>query len=657
MSISYTITPIRCGGAGVGVVSAPNLFSFTRNTTRNVETTRATVVIISTHSNLTINTRGTFGTTSTHKVSGVVITSGVSSRHTSFCGSFGNVTTGFNADIYPVIVPVVASNGIITCCGVVARGTFTCDNTGTAPIRFDRSSTTEFSTVGRMFGRTITNASRRVVSGCFSNRRLATRSGLGNLHVNITSNSMVPIFTLDKLDNRTYSRLLSFVTSIYPTPSSRCTVYSSRPVRLATSTGNSLTTVYFGAITSPFVNGLSFFGILDNGLATNTRVIGTSANRSRELNGVIAVFNTGRASTTRVPTNSVNTTIGLSNFGANSALYGTSGVVGTSNIGAPRTACSVTTGTIGGNSRRGVTLNFTELYRRSPDLGFHMGGRARRRVVDNLNRRRVSITITGLGAGFTISIRLTPPGVTCERAVAGGISTRKHRGGRDNNRNRFNSIFVRFRPYAYRGLRFTREMINNSIPGGFFPTIRGKLGRYVRGNILTNCPVINVGTALCSNSCRPMSSDRVDFGVTTSVTFGRNMAGTNPVLLRPVSAIQILYGSRTVNSIVNSVGGHHNHILKVGPINSNVRRVISRVPSTRVAAFSATVHRVARKENSFASRFTECREYPRRITRGVVSRDRTRWTFTRVGYFQTTIMELTTLLFLVGWGIICSLFV
>lgn len=188
------------------------------------------------------------------------------------------------------------------------------------------------------------------------------------------------------------------------------------------------------------MNGVSFFGIISNGLTPSATTCGFHANRVRGVNGVMFMGNTGRRSTPTVVTNSVNIIAGVTNIGANSALYSPGGVLGLTKISFPGPYLSVTIGISGGNRRRGITTNLAELVRRSPAVAFTLGGRAERRILSNLNRRRLSMVISGLGGGFNMSMALRLPGITCHRAVEGPMRTRNGRGGRSNNRNRFNSI-------------------------------------------------------------------------------------------------------------------------------------------------------------------------------------------------------------------------
>lgn len=168
-------------------------------------------------------------------------------------------------------------------------------------------------------------------------------------------------------------------------------------------------------------------------------------------------------------------------------------------------------------------------------------------------------------------------------------------------------------------------MINKTIPGGCFPTIRGKLHSYITGKFTTNCPVMNLGTALCSNSCRPISSSRVTFGATTSLTCGGTVPGTNITVLRPVNALATCVPSRGLNSVVNSIAGHHNEILNVNTSRrGNVRRLATRIPVTRVNSFAAILHSIATNEKRCALSFTHCRRTPRPITSGMVTSHTTR---------------------------------
>lgn len=218
-----------------------------------------------------------------------------------------------------------------------------------------------------------------------------------------------------------------------------------------------------------------------------------------------------------------------------------------------------------------------------------------------------------------MSIGLRSLGITCERAMGKGSSIRKGRGGRSNNRNRCKSMGVGFREDGG-SFRFARRVFKKSMPGRCVPTMRGNLGSSVLGKMLTKFPIAGVGTALCSNSCRSISSSRVTFGVTTDLTFEGNVRRTRPILLRPVVDLGVAVPRRCVNSIVNSVGGEEKGVLNVRPLNGKGRMVCTRTPRTRAFGCTVSLESVARNEKCFRVRVRGCSRIPCRVTREVVTR-------------------------------------
>ncbi len=170
--------------------------------------------------------------------------------------------------------------------------------------------------------------------------------------------------------------------------------------------------------------------------------------------------------------------------------------------------------------------------------------------------------------------------------------------------------------------------INNSVPNGFVPTIRGNMGRNLLGNTITNCPMRNIGVRICSNSFRPISSSRMTFGVTNSHTFHRTVTRTGPSLLRPVVRMGVSVPSDCVNTIANSLGRHHNHILNVR-VRSGLRVVATRMPVTRLFRCPTRLHDLANSHKDCRVRFIHCSVMPSRVTGGVTRDHRDRLTVRR----------------------------
>lgn len=222
------------------------------------------------------------------------------------------------------------------------------------------------------------------------------------------------------------------------------------------------------------------------------------------------------------------------------------------------------------------------------------------------------------------------PRITCHRAVHRGIaSIRNGRTGRSNNHNRCNRIIVSvcpLRPNSGPGnCRFVGSVGNNMVPNRCVPTISGNVRRRLGTNPLTNCPMMSVNVHLRFNSCRSISSSRLTFGLTTSVTFGRNFGGTGPILLRPVVGIRMRAPRRGANSIVNSLDHHHNVLGNRRSRIANIG-VRTRMPLSRVFKCTARLHSLAGNHTSCAVRFLGCSRTPDGITRTMV-RTHNGWTW------------------------------
>lgn len=192
-------------------MSTPNLFSFRNNTTRTIETTRTILVIASTNSNISINARGTFHTTRGGNTTGFFTIAGASSSREGFCGAFSTLGRICNGGLYPAVVPCVRNGVAGYCIGLVANVTFSCSRgNGTAGIPMPRSDIVR--RVASTFVRTITAASSTLVRGFFRNRGFAGRRVLGNLYVNVFSNSVCPMCTMSNLAYTNISRLLCNLT-------------------------------------------------------------------------------------------------------------------------------------------------------------------------------------------------------------------------------------------------------------------------------------------------------------------------------------------------------------------------------------------------------------------------------------------------------------
>lgn len=470
--------------------------------------------------------------------------------------------------------------------------------------------------------RTITRASSILVRGCLRKRMVSPSRVVRTLQRKAVGTKVIPILYNSTFGGENVRLLLSTIMSCLPTPVSiptvRKTLPGNRLTRHPTSSRTPLTTLTFGVVTSP-CNHLAFIQICSKILGGNDCVCGTAGSGGRQVSHLVILGTSSHVRIRRLETKSLNTTVKLERAFANSAVYSPKRPVILRSLFIPRPIVSITMRPGAGRSVSGLSGTLRSLSRRSPAFHIDASPRAGRAIVTKVKRLRLSVLMSQVLQRFGIRTGVKTPRITCQRAVHRTAGTRNHFVHRDNNGKRCNRIIMRIRPQRRKdNFRFISGVMKKAVPGRCVPPTRRNVGRTYRSNVLTKCPMVSLGIALASKSCRRMSSSRVTFGVTKSVTVGRTIVGTSPILLRPVVGIRIRIPRSFLNSIVKSLGSQHNRVRNVKS-RTNITGIATSIPLTRVFNCTASVHSGARNQNVFSVRFDRCNRIPQGITRTVVS--------------------------------------
>lgn len=434
-----------------------------------------------------------------------------------------------------------------------------------------------------------------------------------------------PMFYKSTCEGGNIRLLLSTIISCLPTPASVPTVGNmlsgNRRSRERSSSRRPFSTLTFGVVASPFINGLTFFEICSKVVRKKSCILGSAGNGEREVNHVLRVRTGAERRVARMCTKSVTTTMKLGSAAAKSALYSPTRPVVLRSVRFPRPIVSITVRPGSGTTRRGVNVTLRGLTRRSPAFEIGASRRAKRAVVSNVNRLRLRVVISELLERFGIRTGINTPRITCERAVARPMSIRCGCSGRSNNENRCKRIGVEIVPRSPKAnCGFRGGAINKSMPGRCIKPASTNVRNTVTSNVITKCPIISITIRLCSNSCRRISSSRVTFGVTNSVTVGSTLGGNGSMLLRPFFGIRIIAPRRCVKSIVNKLGSGENLVRNVRT-ESNTRIVGTFIPLSRVFKCSARLESAARNHTACAVVFSRCRRIPTSITGGVTRKE------------------------------------
>ena len=212
-----------------------------------------------------------------------------------------------------------------------------------------------------------------------------------------------------------------------------------------------------------------------------------------------------------------------------------------------------------------LTGALNRLNEEDPSVGFEQNADTREMLLHGQGEIHLRVALEKLKSRYNVSVVSAAPSVPYRETIRASVSQHGRFKRQTGGHGMFGDVHVDIAPRPRgEGFAFTDKIVGGAIPKQFIPAVEAGIREYAgRGPL--GFPVVDFGVVLTDGQFHAVDSNEMSFKLAARVAMTEGMPRCSPVLLEPISRVEIDVPAEYTNKVHGLISGRRGQILGFQP--------------------------------------------------------------------------------------------
>lgn len=423
-----------------------------------------------------------------------------------------------------------------------------------------------------------------------------------------TSLKLVPVFCGAALKNKGIQPLLDGIVDFLPSPLDVPAVEGVDPntgqVKKSTPSGRSPLAALVFKVMMDQGRRLNYVRVYSGRLSTGDEVFNPTKQAKEKVARILAMHANKRERIDEAGVGNIVGVVGLKASTTGDTLCDPSNAIVLEPIDAYEPVISVAVEPKTHADQEKIDLALSKLEAEDPTFRVKHDDDTGQVIISGMGELHLEILVGRLRREFNTQVNVGKPHVVCKetvkRAAHAAAVFEKEIGG-DRH---FGEVVLEVSPRKRgKGNRFVNSLPDESLPAEFVPAIEQGVMESLENGVLLGYPVVDVAVALVGGTYRETVSSHLAFKVAASMACKDALQKSNPVLLEPIMAAEILVPEDFMGDVIGDVsarGGKIENLEQRGKI----QIIKAMMPLSKMFGYSTALRSATQGRGTFTIHFS-----------------------------------------------------
>lgn len=160
------------------------------------------------------------------------------------------------------------------------------------------------------------------------------------------------------------------------------------------------------------------------------------------------------------------------------------------------------------------------------------------------------------------------------------------------------------------GFAFVDKVVGGAIPRQFIPAVEKGVRRAMAHGGAHGLPVVDVQVTCDDGKAHAVDSSETAFEMAAQLAFGAAVADAAPVVLEPVSRVEIAVPARFQGDVLGDLNARRGRVVANEPGDGSSQRITALVPASELARYGVELRAATAGRGSFVATFDHYAELP-----------------------------------------------
>ena len=358
----------------------------------------------------------------------------------------------------------------------------------------------------------------------------------------------------------------------------------------------------FKTISDPYVGKISLFKVLSGRIRPDDHLVNSRTKGDERLHALFSLRGKEQLSVSDVVAGDIGAVAKLTDTSTGDTLApkGSPVVVPPPPRPRPSQAVAINPKSKGDEDKLMSALH--RLQDEDPSIEVRRDDETHQTVIAGLGDTHLAITLERLSRKFGVEVDTEDVKVPYRETISASSDAEGKYKKQTGGHGQFGVATIKMEPLERgEGFQFVDKIVGGAIPRQFIPAVEKGIQETMSSGGHFGYPVVDVKVTLVDGKYHPVDSSEMSFKMAGSLAFKEALAKANPVLLEPVSHIEVTVPIDAQGDIMGDINGRRGRVQNTDLGGSDTVTITALVPTSELQRYASDLRSMTGGRGSFTA--------------------------------------------------------
>ena len=570
MSVGLSVACCEYKGSKINIIDTPGDFDFLGEEMSGIRIADSGIIMISAKGGTSVGSEKAIRLLNGKKVPFLFFMNRMDEPNADFEAVAARMMERYGSSVIPLSFPIMEDGKMTGIVDVMNRKAFSIDKATGKFIEYPlpEEYNERVDELQEKVNEVVAEADDALMEKFFAGEKFTEDEFRHGVHAGFREGKLHPIYCGSAYMNWGVDFLLNCISKDTPPagkkPALEATLPDGSTQPLACSVDDPLAAFCFKTISDPFVGKISIFKVNAGTLRANSTVYNATKGKDERIGGLFFLKGKEQISTDCITAGDIGAASKLSNTDTNDTICDRARIVELPKIKFPQPCLSKSIVPTKKGDEDKIISGLTKLADEDHCFTVETNPETKQMVLSGIGDMQLKVLVSQLKNKYNVDCELGEPKVPYREAIRKKVKVQGKHKKQSGGHGQYGDVWIEFEPNAEtEDLVFEEKVFGGAVPKNFFPAVEKGLQESVKKGILAGYPVVNLKATLVDGSYHDVDSSEMAFKIAANLAFKAGMAAANPVLLEPISKVEVHIPEEKQGDIMGDLNKRRGRIMGI----------------------------------------------------------------------------------------------
>ncbi len=617
VSISTSIVPVEYDNTKINFLDTPGYFDFVGEVYGALKVANGAVLVVDASSGIEVGTEKAWKYAEQKNLPRVIFLNKMDKENVKFEKLMDQLREKFGKKVVPFAIPLGKGDNYDGYMDILAGQCYI----GSDPVETLPDTAEKAERLKSILMESVAETDEEMLEKYFDGEEFTDDEIRTGLKKAVLAGELVPVVLGSAVKGLGAELLMRVVIEYLPSAQDEIEVKGTNNDKEETrkvSASEPLSAFVFKTIVDPFVGKITLYKVISGSLKKDTDIYNARNQESERIGSIFLLRGKDQVEASEIIAGDIGATSKLQYFTTGDTISLKSSPIVYEGMDFPKPCYFMAVSARTKDSDEKVGVGLHKLNEEDPTFTIERNAETKEQIIGGQGNIQLEVIANKLKNNFKVDVNLTPPKVAYRETIRGRSDVQGKHKKQSGGAGQYGDVHIRFEP-SDEEFVFAEEVFGGSVPRNFIPAVEKGLRDCLDKGVLAGCKVVNVKATLYDGSYHDVDSNEMAFKIAASLAFKKGMLEAKPVLLEPVSKVEISIPDEYLGDIMGDMNKRRGKILGMDQQADGTQLVMAEAPMSEMYTYAIELKSMTQARGSFTMEFLRYDEMPTNMAEKVIS--------------------------------------